>query len=120
MKIQMIVSVCLLTASILMQPVKVKESETFTAYAYCPCVKCCGKSDEITKSGTIAAAGRTIAVDPDIIPIGSEMWIDGIGPYMAEDTGSGIDGYKIDVFMSSHEAALQWGKQKVQIEWTTP
>ena len=69
----------------------------FTCYAYCPCTYCCGKSNGITATGTIATAGRTIAVDPKIIPLGSTVIING-REYIAEDTGGGIRGYKVDIF----------------------
>ena len=95
------------------------QSGTFTAYAYCACEKCCGKWAEygLTASGTVPQQGRTVAVDPDIIPLGSELWIDGEGPYIAEDTGSGINGSTIDVYHQSHADALEWGKREVTVTW---
>ncbi len=89
----------------------------FTAYAYCACGKCCGKwARGITASGTTAAEGRTIAVDPEVIPLGTHVFVDG-REYIAEDTGSGIDGRTIDIFFGSHRAALQWGKRQVTVRW---
>ena len=95
------------------------QSAVFTAYAYCACEKCCGKWAEygLTASGTVPQQGRTVAVDPDVIPLGSELWIDGEGPYIAEDTGSGINGSTIDVFHQSHDATLEWGKREVTVTW---
>lgn len=79
---------------------------TFTLTAYCNCSECCGKwAGGPTKSGTMPQAGRTIAVDPRVIPIGSRVYIDGLGEYIAEDTGSAIRGNRIDVYMATHEAA---------------
>jgi 3D (Asp-Asp-Asp) domain-containing protein len=81
----------------------------FTITAYCPCRKCCGQwADGITATGTKATQGRTIAVDPNIIPYGKKVVIDG-KTYIAEDCGSGINGNKIDMFFSSHKEALEWG-----------
>lgn len=89
--------------------VTVKSAGTFKCYAYCPCSICCGSSARgYTKSGTRATEGRTIAVDPAVIPLGSVVYING-HEYIAEDTGGGIDGNTIDVFMDSHQAALEWG-----------
>lgn len=88
----------------------------FTAYAYCPCTYCCGKSNGITATGTKAKADRTIAVDPKIIPLGSTVWINR-KKYIAEDTGGGIRGYKVDIFFDSHEEALKFGKQKLKVRW---
>lgn len=83
--------------------------DTFTITAYCPCMKCCGNTKGITATGTVATEGRTIGVDPNVIPFGSEVIIDGHS-YIAEDTGS-IKGKKIDLFMCNHERALQFGRQ---------
>ena len=83
---------------------------TATLTAYCPCVKCCGKSDGITASGTQATAGRTVAVDTRLIPYGTEISIDG-KTYIAEDCGGKVKGYTIDVFFDSHEEALNFGRQ---------
>lgn len=95
------------------------QSAVFTAYAYCACEKCCGKWAQygLTASGTVPQQGRTVAVDPDVIPLGSELWIDGEGPFIAEDTGSGINGSTIDVYHDSHADALEWGKREVTVTW---
>ncbi len=76
---------------------------------YCPCVKCNGRSDGLTRSGTTALEGRTIAVDPQVIPLGSRVYIDGYGVFIAEDTGSAIKSNKIDVFLDSHSRCFENG-----------
>ena len=81
-----------------------------TLTAYCPCKRCCGKTDGITASGTQATAGRTVAVDNSIIPYGTEIIIDGHS-YIAEDCGAAVKGYTIDIFFDTHEEALSFGKQ---------
>lgn len=81
----------------------------FKTTAYCNCSKCCGIwAGGPTASGAMPVAGRTIAVDPNVVPIGSTVFIDGHA-YIAEDTGSGVYGNSIDIFHSSHQAALNWG-----------
>ena len=79
---------------------------TFKAYAYCPCKICCGKWAKygLTASGTKPEQGRTIAVDPDVIPLGSTVYVDGQA-YIAEDTGAGIKGNKLDIFFNKHQDA---------------
>lgn len=73
--------------------------------AYCPCVKCCGKTDGITASGVKASPNRTVAVDG--IPFGTRLLIDG-NEYIVEDrVGSGKR--LIDVFFSTHDEALNSG-----------
>ena len=84
-------------------------TEEFTITHYCPCEKCCGKTNGITATGTIATESRTIAVDPNVIPLGSEVLIDG-QVYIAEDVGGAIDGNRIDIFVSSHQEAINRGK----------
>lgn len=81
----------------------------FKCYAYCPCTSCCGAyASGITATGTTAAARRTIAVDPSVIPLGSKVVING-HEYIAEDTGGGIKGNKLDIFFDSHREALNFG-----------
>ena len=76
--------------------------------AYCACEKCCGKTDGITATGTKAKEGRTIAVDPSVIPYGSEVMIDG-KKYIAEDCGGAIKNNRIDVYFEKHSDALNFG-----------
>lgn len=97
-----------------------------TATAYCSCPKCCGVWSEehpsrigtdykqTTYTGTEPTEGRTIAVDPDVIPLGSEVIING-DTYVAEDIGGAIKGNHIDIYFDSHEAALEWGKQDIEV-----
>ena len=83
----------------------------FKLTAYCPCEKCCGEwADGITYMGTVATAGRTIAVDPSVIPLGSTVRING-HDYIAEDIGGAIKQNRVDVFFDTHQAALQFGVQ---------
>lgn len=96
------------------EPQEPESIGTFKVTAYCPCEKCCGKwADGITATGTRATEGRTIAVDPKVIPYGTEVTIryeDGTEhTYTAEDCGGAIKGNRIDVYMESHEAALVAG-----------
>jgi 3D (Asp-Asp-Asp) domain-containing protein len=59
-----------------------------------------------TATGTYVHPG-TVAVDPRIIRLGSRMYIPGYGRGRAEDTGSAVKGYHIDVWMSSCSAAMR-------------
>lgn len=87
----------------------------FNLTAYCPCSKCCGEyANGITATGTLATEGRTIAVDPRVIPYGTHVIING-HEYIAEDCGGGIKQNRIDVFFSSHEAALRFGVGEAEV-----
>ena len=69
-----------------------------------------------TATGTNPKEGRTIAVDPKIIPKGSLVFIEGWGYYIAEDTGSAIKGKRIDIFLNSYKMAKQLGnKQQARV-----
>jgi 3D (Asp-Asp-Asp) domain-containing protein len=87
----------------------------FKLTAYCTCSKCCGKwADGITASGTAATPGRTIAVDKNVIPLGSKVTINGY-EYTAEDTGSAIKGNRIDILFPTHQDALNFGIQYAEV-----
>lgn len=80
----------------------------FTITYYCPCVKCNGKYTT-TATGTKFQPYKTIAVDPKIIPLGSLVHIQDL-TYIAEDTGGGIKGNRIDICVSTHQEALTLGR----------
>ena len=86
----------------------------FVISHYCSCETCCNKSDGITASDTQATAGRTIAADPDVLPMGSVVIIDG-HTYTVEDVGGAIKGKRIDIFMDSHEEALKAGVKTAEV-----
>lgn len=83
---------------------------------YCGCPICCGKwADGRTATGTWATPGRTAAVDPSWFALGACLVIEGIGPRQAEDTGSAILGPKVDVFFDTHQEALEFGRQFLEV-----
>lgn len=81
---------------------------------YCACEKCCGKSTGVTASGKLAEMGRTVAVDPGVIPLGSEVLINGVC-YIAEDVG--VRGKAIDIYIDSHSQALAMGTYKTEVSY---
>lgn len=87
----------------------------FKLTAYCACEKCCGEyANGYTATGTLATEGRTIAVDPSVIPYGTQVSING-HIYTAEDCGGGIKQNRIDIFFGSHDAALQFGVGEAEV-----
>lgn len=64
-----------------------------------------------TASGTRVTEGRTIAVDPDVIPLGWWVYIEGMGFRRAEDTGGAIKGNKIDMYFDSLQNARDFGRK---------
>lgn len=85
----------------------VVDGQTYKITAYCSCSKCCGKTTGRTASGTTATAGRTVAA-PAKFAFGTKLNIGG-HIYTVEDRGGAINGNKIDIYVSSHSQALQWG-----------
>jgi len=68
----------------------------------------CSDGDPTTTStGTYPTAGRTIAVDPNVIPYGTPVWIDGHGWRIAEDTGGMIRGNRIDIMVDTYEECFE-------------
>jgi 3D (Asp-Asp-Asp) domain-containing protein len=86
----------------------------FEATAYC--------YGSVTKTGTSPVEGRTIAVDPEVIPLGSqvhvscETWPEVDGVYTAEDTGRLVKGLIIDIYMTDRNACIQWGRRTVEVK----
>lgn len=86
----------------------VKPLGEFTITHYSASLEECGKTDGVTITGTQVTEGRTIAVDPDVIPLGSTVIIDG-HEYVAEDIGGAIHGKKIDIYVEDRQEALSRG-----------
>ena len=85
-----------------------------TITAYCPCAECCGRwADGLTATGFPALPG-VVAVDPDVIPLGSTVIIDG-QKYLAADTGSGVTGNHIDICLASHEETVVYGVRTAEV-----
>ena len=68
-----------------------------------------------TSTGKVPREGRTIAVDPTVIPYGSIVYIEGYGYYIAEDTGGAIKGNRIDIFTASYETAIKNGRRTANV-----
>ena len=72
-----------------------------------------------TATGTYPKHG-TLAADPERLPYGTEIYIPGYGLGTVEDTGGALrndkENIRIDVFMSSYENAIEWGKQELVVE----
>lgn len=103
---------------------------------YCDCQICCGwkrswlrfgqpvvasgpnkgakKEVGITASGTRARVG-TVAADTRLLPMGTILYIPGYGWGRVEDRGGAIKGHKLDLFFESHQDALEWGRQQVDV-----
>ena len=78
------------------------------ATAYC--------NDPITSTGTKPQVGRTIAVDPNVIPYGTKVYIPQFDKvFIAEDCGSAIKGNRIDIYMQDYDTCMEYGFQNITI-----
>jgi len=69
-------------------------------------------TDNITATGKEIYEG-VIAVDPDVIPLGTEVQIKDVGTFIAEDTGGKIKGNRIDIYFNSKKEAKEFGKKGI-------
>lgn len=82
----------------------------YTAY----CNGCSG----ITKTGLDLRKNsdlKVIAVDPNVIKLGTKVHVEGYGYAIAGDIGSAIKGNKIDVFIPTKSEAYKWGRKNVKL-----
>jgi 3D (Asp-Asp-Asp) domain-containing protein len=56
-----------------------------------------------------------VAVDPNVIPMGTKLYIEGYGEAIAADQGNAIKGNRIDLFFDTHQQALNWGMKTVKV-----
>ena len=84
---------------------------TMHASAYLPSD---GGGSGITATGIPARHG-VVAVDPNVIPLGSRLYIPGYGEAIAADTGGAIVGHTIDLCMESYDEAIQFGRRSVEV-----
>lgn len=90
-----------------------KLSMNSTAYT-ASCLGCSG----ITATGIDLRNNpnmKLIAVDPSIIPLGSQVYVEGYGYAIAGDTGGAIKGHKVDIFINDLAQAKQWGRKTVNV-----
>lgn len=85
-----------------------KELGVFKITYYCDCQICQEEYIGITAIGNKPKTKRTIAVDPNVIELGSKVRINN-HDYIAEDTGGAIKGNIIDVFVATHKEAIENG-----------
>jgi 3D (Asp-Asp-Asp) domain-containing protein len=89
--------------------------------AYCACKKCCGRSARgLTASGRRVSynGGAFVAADTDLLPFGTRLQIPGYHngkPVEVIDRGGAIKGRHIDVFFPSHDQAIDWGNQWLDV-----
>ena len=91
--------------------------------AYCPCPICCGKyAAGITANGHVIQQGDNFCAADRSYPFGTEIVIPGYNsstPVKVIDRGGAIKGDRLDVFFASHQDALEWGVQYLDVKVKT-
>ena len=73
----------------------------------------CGDGDGLTATGVPVTPG-VVAVDPEVIPLGSTVIIDGQA-YLAADTGGAVRGNHVDIAVATHQEALELGTRTAEV-----
>ncbi|MFC0300180.1 LysM peptidoglycan-binding domain-containing protein [Virgibacillus soli] len=105
------------TASPAMKKSETPEGKTLTVTATAYTADCAGCSG-ITKTGIDLRNDRNakvIAVDPNVVPLGSKVYVEGYGYAIAGDTGGAIKGNKIDIHVPTKKEAYAWGVRTVKL-----
>jgi len=93
--------------------------KSFNTSAYCACMKCCGKTNGITASGAKATEWYTVAAGRGYA-MGTVIYIPALkdkpngGWFVVQDRGGAISNSKLDVYMGSHNSALQYGRKTLE------
>jgi len=91
------------------------EAKVMEATAYYPGPESCGKwADGYTYTGKKAGYG-VVAVDPKVIRLGTQLYIEGYGKAEAADIGGAIKGNKIDLCYETYQEALRFGRKKIKV-----
>lgn len=88
----------------------------YTIVAYCveqyPHI--CG-GNPTTASGEPVTPGVTVAADSAVLPMGTRVYIEGIGERVVQDTGGAIKGRRIDLAVESHAEAVEFGRRTAEV-----
>ncbi len=92
---------------------------TMNASAYTAGPESTGKSPGMSGYGITASGMRAqhgvVAVDPNLIPLGTRLYIEGYGHAIAGDTGGSIKGKKIDLFYDSVSDCYAFGRRDITV-----
>lgn len=97
------------------EPLSMRKIGAFNLTAYCPCSICCDQwgappQGKKVATGVGAYEGISFAVDPNVIPYGTKLYIEGVGVGIATDCGGAIKGNRIDVYFTNHNDAREFGR----------
>jgi 3D (Asp-Asp-Asp) domain-containing protein len=78
----------------------------------------CHTGKGVTASGR-PSSRETVSVDPRVVPLGTRLVIDKVGPRVAADTGGAIKGRRLDIWEPSAAACTQFGRKQLRV-WQVP
>ena len=98
----------------------VNEAKAATQYELiCSSTAYTASAGSMTASGLVVKRNpngiSTVSVDPNVIPFGTYLYIEGYGYAVAADKGSAIQGNEVDVFFTSNSECNNWGRQNVKV-----
>jgi len=99
------------------KPEPKSEGKTISVEATAYTAKCDGCSG-ITYTGVDLNKNpnaKVIAVDPSVIPLGTEVYVEGYGNAIAADIGGAIKGNRIDIHVPTKDEAFSWGRRTVEV-----
>ena len=86
----------------------------YTIDYYCSCETCRAKASKVKATGTPVVEGQTIAVDPDEIPYGTKVIIDG-HVFTAEDYDTSGKEKHMSIYVYEHETAQKLNEKKAEV-----
>lgn len=94
----------------------IQEMKTFRVTAYCSCKKCCGRfADGITANGHVIKSGDRFVAASKNISFDTVLDIPGYGKVPVWDRGGAIKEDCLDVYFDTHQEALNWGIQILEV-----
>jgi 3D (Asp-Asp-Asp) domain-containing protein len=74
----------------------------------------CHTGKGVTASGR-PSSRETVSVDPQVVPLGRRLVIEGVGPRVAADTGGAIKGRRLDIWEPSAAACTRFGRRQLRV-----
>ena len=74
----------------------------------------CHTGKGVTASGR-PSSREVVSVDPRVVPLGTRLVIEGVGPRVAADTGGAIKGRRLDIWEPSAAACTRFGRKQLRV-----
>lgn len=82
----------------------------YSVFFHCDCPTCTGRAEgDLNKVGSQNVEGVTVAVDPEVIPYGTKIYVEGLGTFIAQDSIYTTKGNAISIYVEDHMMARTLG-----------